>query len=73
MSFMEVQWGHIQRRRNKKMTAMNFASNNQSFTCSTTAAACSAARIIDRMDTAIIMVVSIIVRLISVLVRKDCA
>lgn len=55
------------------MTAMNFASNNQSFTCSTTAAACSSARIIDRMDTAIIMVVSIIVRLISVLVRKDCA
>ena len=54
------------------MTAMNFASNNQSFNCST-AAGCSSARIIDRMDTAIIMVVSIIVRLISVLVRKDCA
>ena len=50
------------------MTAMNFASNNQSFNCST-AAAFSSARIIDRMDTAIILVVSIIVRLISIRLR----
>ena len=52
------------------MTAMNTASYNQSSNCSTTAAACSSARIIDRMDTAIIMVVSIIVRLFSVLLEK---
>ena len=44
------------------MTAMNFASN-KSFNCSATVAACSSARIIDRMDTAILLVVSIIVRL----------
>ena len=55
------------------MTAMNTASYNQSSNCSTTAAACSSAPMIDRMDTAIIMVVSIIVRLINVLVRKECA
>ena len=55
------------------MTAMNTASYNQSTNCSTTAAACSSARIIDRMDTAIIMVVSIIVRLISVLLRNETA
>ena len=54
------------------MTAMNFASNNQSFTCSTIAAACSSARIIDRMDTAIIMVVSIIVRLVVSLRLRVC-
>ena len=53
------------------MTAMNFASNNQSFNCST-AAACSSARIIDRMDTAIIMVVSIIVRLVVSLRLRVC-
>lgn len=51
------------------MTAMNFARNNQSFNCSTAAAACSPARIIDRMDTAIVMVVSIIVRLVIVRLR----
>ena len=53
------------------MTAMNFASNNQSFNCST-AAACSSARIIDRMDTAIIMVVSIIVRLVVSIRLRIC-
>ena len=52
------------------MTAMN-CSCNKSFNCSTTAAACSSARIMNRMDTAIIMVVSIIVRLISVLLRES--
>ena len=46
------------------MIAMNFAQNNQSFNCSTAAAACSSARIINQMDTAIILVVSIIVRLV---------
>ena len=45
------------------MTAMIYTCNNQSTNCST-AAACSSARIIDRLDTAIIMVVSIIVRLV---------
>ena len=50
------------------MTAMN-RTNNQSFNCSTTAAACSSARIINRMDTAIILVVSIIVCLISLRLR----
>ena len=54
------------------MTAMNFASNNRSFNCSTTAAACSSARIIDRMDTAIIMVVSIIVRLVVSIRLRIC-
>ena len=54
------------------MTAMNAASNNQSFNCSTTAAACSSARIIDRMDTAIIMVVSIIVRLVVSIRLRMC-
>ena len=53
------------------MTAMNFASNNQAFNCST-AAACSSARIIDRMDTAIIMVVSIIVRLVVSIRLRIC-
>ena len=53
------------------MTAMNFASNNQSFNCST-AAGCSSARIIDRMDTAIIMVVSIIVRLVVSIRLRIC-
>ena len=53
------------------MTAMNFASNNQSFNCSTVAA-CSSARIIDRMDTAIIMVVSIIVRLVVSIRLRIC-
>lgn len=53
------------------MTAMNFASNNQSFNCST-AAACSSARIIDRMDTAIILVVSIIVRLVVSIRLRIC-
>lgn len=50
------------------MTAMNCATYNQSSNCST-AAACSSARIIDRMDTAMILVVSIIVRLISIRLR----
>ena len=54
------------------MTAMNIASNNQSFNCSTTAAACSSARIIDRMDTAIIMVVSIVVRLVVSIRLRIC-
>ena len=54
------------------MTAMNTASNNQSFNCSTTAAACSSARIIDRMDTAIIMVVSIVVRLVVSIRLRMC-
>lgn len=45
------------------MTAMNCTCNTASFNCST-AAACSSARIIDRMDTAIVLVVSIIVRLV---------
>lgn len=53
------------------MTAMNFASNNKSFNCST-AAGCSSARIIDRMDTAIIMVVSIIVRLVVSIRLRIC-
>ena len=53
------------------MTAMNIASNNQSFNCST-AAACSSARIIDRMDTAIIMVVSIVVRLVVSIRLRIC-
>ena len=53
------------------MTAMNFARNNQSFNCST-AAGCSSARIIDRMDTAIIMVVSIIVRLVVSIRLRIC-
>ena len=54
------------------MTAMNFAQNNQSFNCSTAAAACSSARIINRMDTAIILVVSIIVRLVVSLRLRVC-
>ena len=54
------------------MMAMNCTCNTMSFNCST-AAACSSARIIDRLDTAIIMVVSIIVRLISVLLRNETA
>ena len=55
------------------MTAMNFAHNNHSTNCSAFAAACSSARIMNRMDTAIMMVVSIIVRLVSVLLRKTDA
>ena len=51
------------------MTAMNRNFFNQSSNCSTTAAACSPARISNRMDTAIIMVVSIIVCLISLRLR----
>ena len=50
------------------MTAMSRAFNNQSTNCSA-AAACSSARISNRMDTAIMLVVSILVCLISVLVR----
>ena len=51
------------------MAAMNHTFNNQSANCSTTAAACSSALICNRLDTAIILVVSILVCLISVLVR----
>ena len=50
------------------MAAMNYTSYNHSTNCST-AAACSSARIIDRLDTAIILAVSIIVRLISIRLR----
>ena len=50
------------------MTAMNCTCNNQSTNCST-AAACSSARIMDRLDTVMIMAVSIIVRLISIRLR----
>ena len=53
------------------MTAMNCTCNTASFNCST-AAACSSARIIDRMDTAIIMVVSIIVRLVVSIRLRIC-
>ena len=53
------------------MTAMNFASNNQSFNCST-AAGFSSARIINRMDTAMNMVVSIIVRLVVIIRLRIC-
>ena len=51
------------------MAAMNHTFNNQSANCSTAAAACSSALICNRLDTAIILVVSILVCLISVLVR----
>ena len=51
------------------MTAMNRNFFNQSSNCSTTAAACSPARISNIMDTAIILVVSIIVCLISIRLR----
>ena len=54
------------------MMAMNCTCNTMSFNCST-AAACSSARIISRMDTAMNMVVSIIVRLVNVLLRKFTA
>lgn len=51
------------------MTAKMFASYNQSSNCCTTAAGTSCARIINIMDTAVIMVVSIFVRLISLRLR----
>ena len=53
------------------MTAMNCTCNTASFNCST-AAACSSARIIDRMDTAIVLVVSIIVRLVVSIRLRIC-
>ena len=54
------------------MTAMNCTCNTASFNCSTAAAACSSARIIDRMDTAIVLVVSIIVRLVVSIRLRIC-
>ena len=54
------------------MTAMNFAHTTKSTNCSGFAAACSSARIIDRMDTAIILVVSIIVRLVVSIRLRIC-
>ena len=50
------------------MTAMNYACNRQSTNCST-AAACSSARIFNRMDTALNLAVSIIVCRISLRLR----
>ena len=50
------------------MTA-RFNSNNQSSNCCATAAACACARIRLVQDTAIILVVSIFVRLISLRLR----
>ena len=51
------------------MMAAFYHFNNQSSNCSTAAAACSAARIFNRMDTAVVMAVSIIACLISLRLR----
>ena len=54
------------------MTARFSTRNHTTNCCSTSAAACSSARIIDRMDTAIILVVSIIVRLVVSIRLRIC-
>ncbi len=46
-----------------------FDFHNQASNCSTFAAACSSARIANRMDTAVVMAVSIIACLISIRLR----
>ena len=51
------------------MAAMNTTFKHHNTNCSTAAAGCSSALICNRMDTAMILVVSILVCLISVLVR----
>ncbi len=51
------------------MTTAFYHFNNQSSNCSTAAAACSSARISNRMDTAAALAVSIIVCLISLRLR----
>lgn len=51
------------------MTAMFSHFHNQSANCSTTAAACSSARICNRMDTAVELAVSIIASRISLRLR----